>query len=81
VSATVLAAYQRGFRIVFIVGAALAALSVLLAAVLMPQIEIKHEKKVKEDEEKGKEDEEKVKEDEEKVKEDEEKVKEDVERS
>jgi predicted MFS family arabinose efflux permease len=49
VSATVLAAYQRGFRIVFLLGAALAALSFLLAALLMPQIEIKHEEKVKED--------------------------------
>lgn len=33
-------AYQRGFRIVFIIGASLAALAFFLAMALMPQVEL-----------------------------------------
>lgn len=33
-------AYQRGFRIVFIIGASLAALAFFLAVALMPQVEL-----------------------------------------
>jgi hypothetical protein len=42
VAPAVLAAYKRGFRIVFLVSSALA---FVFAVFLMPQIEIKHEKK------------------------------------
>ena len=45
VAPAVLAAYKRGFRIVFLVSSALAALAFVFAVFLMPQIEIKHEKK------------------------------------
>ena len=34
-------AYQKGFRIIFIVGASLAALAFCLACVLMPQVGLK----------------------------------------
>lgn len=50
VAPAILSAYKRGFRIVFMLSAALAALAFLFATVLMPQIEIKHEKKVENDE-------------------------------
>ena len=33
-------AYRKGFRIIFIVGASLAALAFVLAFVLMPQVEL-----------------------------------------
>lgn len=45
VATAVLTAYKRGFRIVFLVSSALAALAFVFAVLLMPQIEIKHEKK------------------------------------
>lgn len=45
VADVILDAYKRGFRIVFILGAALAALAFVFSALLMPQIEIKHEQK------------------------------------
>lgn len=45
VAPAVLAAYKRGFQIVFLVSSALAALAFVFAVFLMPQIEIKHEKK------------------------------------
>lgn len=45
VAPAVLAAYKRGFRIVFLLSSTLAALAFIFALFLMPQIEIKHEKK------------------------------------
>jgi predicted MFS family arabinose efflux permease len=50
VAHSILSAYKQGFRILFMLGAAMAALSFLFAAVLMPQIEIKHERKTPNDE-------------------------------
>ena len=40
VSATLVPAYLRGFRIIFIVSAVLAALAVVLVFFLMPQVEL-----------------------------------------
>ena len=35
-------AYEKGFRIIFIVGAVLAALSVVIVVLLMPQVSLDH---------------------------------------
>ena len=50
ISAAIFSAYKKGFRIVFILSASLAALALFLAVILMPQIDIKHEKKSDSDE-------------------------------
>ena len=50
ISAAVFSAYKKGFRIVFILSASLAALALFFAVILIPNIEIKHEKKAESDE-------------------------------